>query len=293
MHSGPRCAWLVLRLSTQVGLASDGNAADTVSDAKDERCTSVIVHSAGDSDGALSVEIDGSVIDVKMPSLPAPSSLLRVSTATQGGACKDVILQAYFFAADTPSRHASPIDVPHPCQATIIGLTSSQRGLQIVQKKPRSFVVQYMGTNYEVSVRAAVLHRGARACLRRRSSSRRRVPQCAQLSLTHSCVHQVDSPLQARLQEHMPVKTAVDTSKMLLSPMPGKLVSIAVKVGDKVAPGQELVVVEAMKMQNVLKSHVGAVVRAGTQAIPMHASSVHTNHLLRTRSLVGAHAVEE
>jgi propionyl-CoA carboxylase alpha chain len=91
----------------------------------------------------------------------------------------------------------------------------------------------------------------------------------------------------------MPVKTAVDTSKMLLSPMPGKLVSIAVKVGDKVAPGQELVVVEAMKMQNVLKSHVGAVVRAGTQAIPMHASSVHTNHLLRTRSLVGAHAVEE
>ena len=91
---------------------------------------------------------------------------------------------------------------------------------------------------------------------------------CHSVRNAHLCVHQVDSPLQARLQEHMPVKTAVDTSKMLLSPMPGKLVSIAVKVGDKVAPGQELVVVEAMKMQNVLKSQVGAVVRAGTEPFP-------------------------
>ena len=81
-------------------------------------------------------------------------------------------------------------------------------------------------------------------------------------------MHQVDSPLQARLQAYMPEKVALDTSKMLLSPMPGKLVSIAVKVGDKVAPGQELVVVEAMKMQNVLKSQVAGVVRAGLNPMP-------------------------
>ena len=41
---------------------------------------------------------------------------------------------------------------------------------------------------------------------------------------------------------------------MLLSPMPGKLISYAVEAGDKVELGQELCVVEAMKMQNVQRS---------------------------------------
>jgi len=43
-------------------------------------------------------------------------------------------------------------------------------------------------------------------------------------------------------------------AKFLTSPMPGRVVSVAVKAGDKVAIGQELVVVEAMKMQNVLRA---------------------------------------
>ena len=43
--------------------------------------------------------------------------------------------------------------------------------------------------------------------------------------------------------------------------MPGTLISFAVKEGDVVEMGQELCVVEAMKMQNVIRSHkAGAVV---------------------------------
>ena len=52
----------------------------------------------------------------------------------------------------------------------------------------------------------------------------------------------------------MPVKTPPDLSKFLLSPMPGLLVSVAVKEGQDVKAGEELAVVEAMKMENVLRA---------------------------------------
>ena len=52
----------------------------------------------------------------------------------------------------------------------------------------------------------------------------------------------------------MPVKVPPDMSKYLLSPMPGLLVSVAVKEGQAVKAGEELAVVEAMKMENVLRA---------------------------------------
>ena len=52
----------------------------------------------------------------------------------------------------------------------------------------------------------------------------------------------------------MPAKQVLDTSALLVSPMPGMLVSVAVAVGDVVEEGQERAVVEAMKMANVLRS---------------------------------------
>jgi propionyl-CoA carboxylase alpha chain len=58
----------------------------------------------------------------------------------------------------------------------------------------------------------------------------------------------------AALAAQMPEKAAADTSKFLLSPMPGLLVSLAVKAGQLVQAGEELAVVEAMKMQNVLRA---------------------------------------
>ena len=52
----------------------------------------------------------------------------------------------------------------------------------------------------------------------------------------------------------MPKKVAPDMSRFLLSPMPGLLASVAVKVGQEVKAGEPLAVVEAMKMENVLKA---------------------------------------
>ncbi len=52
----------------------------------------------------------------------------------------------------------------------------------------------------------------------------------------------------------MPVATAADTGKKLLCPMPGLVVSIAVTEGQEVKAGETLAVVEAMKMQNVLRA---------------------------------------
>jgi propionyl-CoA carboxylase alpha chain len=67
------------------------------------------------------------------------------------------------------------------------------------------------------------------------------------------------TPRQAELYALMPVKAAPDTSKFLLSPMPGLLASVTVSEGQEVKAGEALAVVEAMKMENVLRA-----VRDGT-----------------------------
>jgi len=66
----------------------------------------------------------------------------------------------------------------------------------------------------------------------------------------------------AKLKHYMPVKAPVDTSRIILSPMPGVVKNVSVNVGDKVGEGQECAVVEAMKMQNSLGSGVTGVVKA-------------------------------
>jgi propionyl-CoA carboxylase alpha chain len=53
---------------------------------------------------------------------------------------------------------------------------------------------------------------------------------------------------------HIPVKAPPDLGRYLLSPMPGLLVSLAVQQGEEVKTGQELAVIEAMKMENVLRA---------------------------------------
>ncbi|MXN46111.1 acetyl-CoA carboxylase biotin carboxylase subunit [Shinella kummerowiae] len=64
----------------------------------------------------------------------------------------------------------------------------------------------------------------------------------------------VFTPRLAELDALMPVKLPPDTSKMLLCPMPGLVVSIAVSEGQEVKAGETLAVVEAMKMENVLRA---------------------------------------
>jgi propionyl-CoA carboxylase alpha chain len=64
----------------------------------------------------------------------------------------------------------------------------------------------------------------------------------------------VRTPRAAELAKLMPEKLPPDMSRFLLCPMPGLVVSIAVAEGEPVKAGQALAVVEAMKMENVLRA---------------------------------------
>jgi propionyl-CoA carboxylase alpha chain len=69
----------------------------------------------------------------------------------------------------------------------------------------------------------------------------------------------------AALAAHMIEKVPPDMSRFLLAPMPGLLTRLEVAAGDKVEAGQPLAVVEAMKMENILRAEKSATVKA-TQA---------------------------
>jgi propionyl-CoA carboxylase alpha chain len=78
---------------------------------------------------------------------------------------------------------------------------------------------------------------------------------------------EVLTPRAADLAELMPVKQAPDMSKYLLSPMPGLLTRVSVEAGQDVKAGEELAVVEAMKMENILRAEAdGKVAKIHAQA---------------------------
>jgi propionyl-CoA carboxylase alpha chain len=66
----------------------------------------------------------------------------------------------------------------------------------------------------------------------------------------------------AELLRWMPVKAAEDTSKFLLSPMPGLLAKVLVEAGQAVHAGERLAIIEAMKMENILTAERDGVVGA-------------------------------
>jgi propionyl-CoA carboxylase alpha chain len=70
----------------------------------------------------------------------------------------------------------------------------------------------------------------------------------------------VETARVAELHALMPYKAPPDTSKFLLSPMPGLLTQIAVTAGQEVKSGEILAKIEAMKMENVLKAERDCVV---------------------------------
>ncbi len=77
----------------------------------------------------------------------------------------------------------------------------------------------------------------------------------------------VMSARAAELLALMPEKPAPDLSKFLLSPMPGLLREIAVQVGQEVKAGEKLAVIEAMKMENILKAEQDCKVKKVSAAV--------------------------
>jgi propionyl-CoA carboxylase alpha chain len=60
----------------------------------------------------------------------------------------------------------------------------------------------------------------------------------------------------------MPVKKVTDSGKAVRCPMPGLIVAIAVSEGQEVKAGETLAIVEAMKMENVLRAERDGVVKS-------------------------------
>ena len=84
----------------------------------------------------------------------------------------------------------------------------------------------------------------------------------------HGATHRVEvyPPHVARFRHHMIEKVPPDMSKFLLAPMPGLLTQLHVAPGDRVEAGQALAVVEAMKMENILRAEKAGMVKAANFA---------------------------
>jgi propionyl-CoA carboxylase alpha chain len=70
------------------------------------------------------------------------------------------------------------------------------------------------------------------------------------------------TPLSAELHDRLPKRAPADTSKIIVSPMPGLMVSVDVVVGQEVKAGETVAVIEAMKMQNILRAERDGVIKS-------------------------------
>jgi len=67
---------------------------------------------------------------------------------------------------------------------------------------------------------------------------------------------------QQQAMEWMPIIPELDLSMLIVAPISGTVRAISVEIGDEVGPGQEVVVLEAMKMHNVLRANSAGIVKA-------------------------------
>ena len=70
------------------------------------------------------------------------------------------------------------------------------------------------------------------------------------------------TPRSAELHAKLPPRLPADTSRMVLSPMPGLIVTLDVVVGQELRAGEPVAVIEAMKMQNIIRAERDGVVTA-------------------------------
>ncbi len=90
-------------------------------------------------------------------------------------------------------------------------------------------------------------------------------PAAQGFDIRHRAAHervQVLTPRMAELRARLPEKAPADTSRLVVSPMPGLVVSIDVTPGQEVKEGETVAVIEAMKMQNIIKAERDGVVKS-------------------------------
>ena len=69
------------------------------------------------------------------------------------------------------------------------------------------------------------------------------------------------TPLSASLHARLPAKPPADTSRLIVSPMPGLVVALDVVAGQEVKEGETVAVIEAMKMQNIIRAERDGVIK--------------------------------
>ena len=192
---------------------------------------------------ALAVAVDRRVAARSRPTSKAMA--VSVSDGSRPATHSFVVVVEIGPAGDRSETQAKALVDGHACEVSIgdcvhrIELDSPLRDLAVlgrVDGKPFAAQVDRLGLGYRVS-------KGGR-----------------QIDV------RVLTPRQAELDALMPFKPPPDRSGLLLSPMPGLLVEIAVIEGQAVRAGERLAVIEAMKMENTLvAAHHGVVARLVAQ----------------------------
>ncbi|MDQ3125833.1 MAG: biotin/lipoyl-binding protein, partial [Pseudomonadota bacterium] len=131
-------------------------------------------------------------------------------------------------------------------EALTLDLVGEDRALQLGEIDWRPGLAQFRATLDGVPFTAEV-SRVADGFVIRTRAARARV--------------RVLTPAVAALYARLPEKVAADTSKLIQSPMPGLVVAIPVTVGQEVKTGETVAIIEAMKMQNILKAERDGVVK--------------------------------
>jgi propionyl-CoA carboxylase alpha subunit len=177
------------------------------------------------------------------------------------------ILLAAALAGRRICEHETAIDgVPSATRAKIPAKIA-ERWTILLDGAPHAVLVRPEGDDYAVEIDgerrvASTDWQPGQVLLHMRLEARvatvqiERLP-AAEFRLVHQGVvrrAQVLTPRAAELLALMPKKAAADTSRLLLSPMPGLLSSVAVAQGQEVKAGEPLAIVEAMKMENVLRA---------------------------------------
>jgi propionyl-CoA carboxylase alpha chain len=189
-------------------------------------------------------------------------------------------LSTNFIAEEFPDGFAPPADFVDADKILLIAAAVAERRLGESEGAPAADAVTVMldGTPHDVTLRAepggyAVEHKGetflaasdwrpADKLLHLRVEEHATTVQIDRLRgrafrLSHAGVirrAQVLDRRAAQLLQMMPPKVAADTSRLVLSPMPGLLSALVVEEGQEVKAGEALAIVEAMKMENVLRA---------------------------------------
>jgi propionyl-CoA carboxylase alpha chain len=141
---------------------------------------------------------------------------------------------------------AHPVRLSRDGSAMLIAFTAEGRTLRLdqVDWRPGKPTLRGVLDDVAFTVRVAIGVRG--------------------LSLGHRAVKaraMLVRPAVAELYARLPKKVAADTSKLVVSPMPGLVMAMEVQEGDAVKEGQTLAIIEAMKMENLIRSERDGVVK--------------------------------